>query len=157
KKIFFFKKKKKKKKRSSLPSHQTMEPITTLSKKRLLEETDKYLNVKIPTAVSPIVSFTHDRVGFMKDMKRQISKFGWIVTSSGSYSDDIRNHMKDGLGWIGQQTSTLTNIFWNRKEETTELKEIPPPLLLIYLGIQRNLAEEFVERLTVAVSRIPPG
>ncbi|ETO10215.1 cysteine repeat modular protein 4 [Reticulomyxa filosa] len=135
------------------------EPMATssLPKKKMEEEIRKFLVAKTPAALSPVVAFDCNRAVFLKAMKRRVHKFGWIMTSSGSYREDIKMQMKDRLGWIGQQTTSLTNKFWHRREETTELKEIPPPVLLMYFGIERTLAEEFVEIFTVTASHMPAG
>ncbi len=112
---------------------------------------------KPPPPWQPLVEYRCAKNIFMMDVKRKFDKLGEIHTSTGNYTQDLKESVSYGLSLVSQATSNLGSYLWTKKHETTELKEIPPPLLCIYLGVERAMAEEFVEIFTVTASEMPSG
>eukprot|EP01084_Bolivina_argentea_P280385 479499_1 len=131
-----------------------------LSKKRLMLELEKYLFFKPPTANKPRVKFICNRSKFIIDLETKFSKYGHIDSSSGSLTIDLQDSINNGMNWVVNKTnpivtfgSMIANGF-KKKQEIKELKVIPPPLLIAYINpIEKALAEEFAELLTIIINQ----
>ena len=129
---------------------------TTLSKKRLMLELERYLFEKPPSPHKPRVEFECNRYKFIIDLQNKFDHFGKISSSTGSILKDVENSINTGLDWVVNKTNPIVSFGsmiangFKKKMEIKELKTIPPPLLIIYLNqIEKALAEQFAELLTI--------
>ena len=67
--------------------------------------------------------------------------------------------MDKGFRWIQHAASPVSNLFTFRKNEKPqqEMNDISPPILVVYTGIEKALAEHFVELFTICTNKIPSG
>lgn len=141
---------------SIINTDEQMRSPSQFSKKRLISEVHKFLIDKPPIPYKPSVMFTYNNQRFIQDIEYRINKFGYLHISTGSSLKDIQNSFNNGLNWALTKTNPIFNltsmIFHSKKHEIQELKTIPPPLLMIYLGIEKALAEDFVETFTIKTS-----
>ena len=133
---------------------------TTLSTKRLMLEIEKYLFSKPPLPHKPSVQFVCHRNKFITDLESRFVRFGHIQTSAGSMSLDLQDSISNGVNWMVNKTTTIQSIGsmiangFKKKPEIKALATIPPPLLIIYLDhIQKAVAEEFAECVTLNINQ----
>lgn len=138
----------------STSSHSGYSP-TSLAKKRLMLELERFLFVQPPSPFKPSVTFTSNRKKFVLDMESRMAKLGGINASSGSGLIDLQSSLHSGMNWVVKSSRPLVSFGsmiangFKKKERVEELKTIPPPLLVVYLNaVEKALAEEFAECLT---------
>ena len=124
---------------------------TSLAKKRLMLELERFFFVQPPSPHKPTVSFTSNRKKFVLDLESRLSRFGGINASSGSGLVDLQSSLHSGMNWVVSSGMDWwsKNGFKMKKPMNREMDAIPPPLLVVYLNaVEKALAEEFAECLT---------
>merc|ERR1712228_769912 len=121
---------------------------------------EKYLFSKPPLPYKPSVQFICHRNKFIIDLETRFLRFGSIQTSAGSMSLDFQDSISNGVNWMVNKTNPIVNIGhmiangFKKKPEIKKLTTIPPPLLIIYLDhIQKAIAEEFAECVTLNINQ----
>jgi len=127
---------------------------TTLQKKRLMLELERFLIDKPPIAHKPSVAVVVDRSRFILDLENRFGRFCHIASSTGSSMQDFQASLNHSVNWVVTKTNPIVSLGsmiangFKKKQEIKELKTIPAPLLIIPHGVDKVLAEQFAECLS---------